>query len=304
VKIAATVLVVDDDPGTVMTFAYALRTTGCRVLTASTGTEAIRQVGLATPDLVLCDLSLPDISGIDVCRALRKASVAAAFVIVTGFASVSTAFEAGQYGATGFIEKPVDVDDLVAVVEEQLREQHGKTAPLGLRSPDDADHARHRARLRRSTTERQHDEGHRPTATAHYLTGGPATDTGCQPETDWSKQYLCAVFVLFVVRRLPVMSRKAAVNKNDAPASIVIRLHVTSAMATTRSTKSNSRDKVRAHRERLRRRGLRPIQIWVPDVRSRTFVREARRQARLVAASPFEIEEQAFVDSISEWNPE
>ena len=128
---AATVLVVDDDPGTVMTFAYALRTTGCRVLTASTGTEAIRQVGLATPDLVLCDLSLPDISGIDVCRALRKASVAAAFVIVTGFASVSTAFEAGQYGATGFIEKPVDVDDLVAVVEEQLREQHGKTAPLG-----------------------------------------------------------------------------------------------------------------------------------------------------------------------------
>jgi len=94
------------------------------------------------------------------------------------------------------------------------------------------------------------------------------------------------------------------VNKNDTPASIVIRLHVTSAMATTRSTKSNSRDKVRAHRERLRRRGLRPIQIWVPDVRSRTFVREARRQARLVAASPFEIEEQAFVDSISEWNPE
>jgi hypothetical protein len=75
-------------------------------------------------------------------------------------------------------------------------------------------------------------------------------------------------------------------------------------MATTTSSKSASRDKVRAHRDRLRRRGLRPIQIWVPDVRSRTFAREARRQSRLVASSRFEAEEQAFVDAISEWNSE
>jgi len=75
-------------------------------------------------------------------------------------------------------------------------------------------------------------------------------------------------------------------------------------MATTTSPKSASRDKVRAHRERLRRRGLRPIQIWVPDVRSRTFAREARRQSRLVAASRFEAEDQAFVDAISEWTSE
>ena len=74
-------------------------------------------------------------------------------------------------------------------------------------------------------------------------------------------------------------------------------------MATV-SAKSASRDKVRAHRERLRRRGLRPIQIWVPDVRSRTFAREARRQSRLVAANPFDAEEQAFVDAVSEWNAE
>jgi two-component system, response regulator YesN len=127
----ATVLVVDDDPGTVTTFAYVLKTKGCRVITASNGGDAIRQVDRAVPDLVLCDLSLPDISGIDVCRALRKRSVAAAFVIVTGFASASNAFEAGHCGATGFIEKPVDIDDLVAVVEEQLREHHGKTPPRG-----------------------------------------------------------------------------------------------------------------------------------------------------------------------------
>jgi hypothetical protein len=75
-------------------------------------------------------------------------------------------------------------------------------------------------------------------------------------------------------------------------------------MATATSTTSTSREKVRAHRDRLRRRGLRPIQIWVPDVRSRSFAREARRQSRLVATSRFERAEQAFLDAISEWTAE
>ncbi|MGH3119349.1 MAG: antitoxin MazE-like protein [Gaiellales bacterium] len=73
-------------------------------------------------------------------------------------------------------------------------------------------------------------------------------------------------------------------------------------MSATRPLKS--REKVRAHRERLRRRGLRPIQIWVPDVRSRTFLREAHRQSLLVANDAFEREEQNFVEAISEWPPE
>jgi antidote-toxin recognition MazE-like antitoxin len=73
-------------------------------------------------------------------------------------------------------------------------------------------------------------------------------------------------------------------------------------MATKRPSKS--REKVRAHRERLRRRGLRPIQLWVPDVRSRSFARQAHRQSLLVARSPREAEDQDFIDAISEWPPE
>lgn len=72
-------------------------------------------------------------------------------------------------------------------------------------------------------------------------------------------------------------------------------------MSPTRSVKS--RDKVRAHRERLRRRGLRPIQIWVPDVRSRRFARQAQRQSLLVANARLEREDQDFVDAISDWPP-
>lgn len=61
-----------------------------------------------------------------------------------------------------------------------------------------------------------------------------------------------------------------------------------------------SRDKVRAHRERLRRQGLRPIQIWVPDVRSPAFAVEAHRQSQAVAQSRHAPEDQAFIDAISD----
>ena len=61
-----------------------------------------------------------------------------------------------------------------------------------------------------------------------------------------------------------------------------------------------SRDKVRAHRRRLRAKGLRPITIWVPDVRSPDFIAEARRQAALLVQSPSQKDDQAFIDAISE----
>ena len=74
-------------------------------------------------------------------------------------------------------------------------------------------------------------------------------------------------------------------------------------MASASKPKS-SRVKVRAHRERLREQGLRPIQIWVPDVRSRAFVREAHRQSLIVASHAHERENQDFADAVSDRNPE
>jgi hypothetical protein len=67
------------------------------------------------------------------------------------------------------------------------------------------------------------------------------------------------------------------------------------------SVDPNSRARVREHRARLRRQGLRPLQIWVPDVRAPQFAEEAHRQARAVANSHAAADDQAFVDSISEW---
>jgi len=66
------------------------------------------------------------------------------------------------------------------------------------------------------------------------------------------------------------------------------------------SSSRPSRDKVRAHRHRLRRQGLRPIQIWVPDVYSPIFAAEAHRQSLAVANSPHANEDQEFIEAISD----
>jgi hypothetical protein len=61
----------------------------------------------------------------------------------------------------------------------------------------------------------------------------------------------------------------------------------------------SSREKVRAHRKRLRARGLRPIQFWVPDTRTATFKLEAHHQSQLVARSPYARRDQDFIDAVS-----
>lgn len=61
-----------------------------------------------------------------------------------------------------------------------------------------------------------------------------------------------------------------------------------------------SRDKVRDYRERMRARGLRPVQIWVPDTRSASFAHEAHRQSLAVAQSAFAEDDQAFIDAIAD----
>jgi len=66
------------------------------------------------------------------------------------------------------------------------------------------------------------------------------------------------------------------------------------------SRPKTSREKVRAHRKRLREQGLRPLQIWVPDVNAPSFKKQAHRQSLAVAKSAHAQTDQAFIDSISD----
>jgi hypothetical protein len=71
-------------------------------------------------------------------------------------------------------------------------------------------------------------------------------------------------------------------------------------MKTRAVERRNSRDKVRTYRQRMRARGLRPIQIWVPDTRTPAFREAAHSQSLAVSQSRLEREDQAFVEAISE----
>ncbi len=65
------------------------------------------------------------------------------------------------------------------------------------------------------------------------------------------------------------------------------------------------RERVGAYRHRMRARGYRPVQAWVPDVRSEQFVREARRQAALIAQTDRQTDDQDFIESVSlDWDEE
>ena len=68
----------------------------------------------------------------------------------------------------------------------------------------------------------------------------------------------------------------------------------------SQSKKSSSKEKVRAYRERMRRQGLRPVQIWVPDVRAPGFGAEARRQSIAVAQSDHAERDQDFIDAVTD----
>lgn len=71
-------------------------------------------------------------------------------------------------------------------------------------------------------------------------------------------------------------------------------------MRTNTGNRLSSRSKVRTYRQRMRARGLRPVQIWVPDTRTPAFRDAAHSQSFAVSRSPLEQEDQAFVDTISE----
>jgi len=64
----------------------------------------------------------------------------------------------------------------------------------------------------------------------------------------------------------------------------------------------SSRERVRAHRVRLRAQGLRPVQMWLPDVNSEAFRKEAARQSRLIRQSPGEKETMDFIEAITDWS--
>ena len=113
------VLVVDDKRNMVRLMSKVLRD-DAQVLTAESGGEALRLLAREPIDVVLSDLMMPDMSGLDVLRACRETRPGAEFILMTAYATVGTAVEALRLGAYDYLTKPFDPEEARAVVLRAL----------------------------------------------------------------------------------------------------------------------------------------------------------------------------------------
>jgi two-component system response regulator HydG len=120
---AGRILIVEDRDSLRRMLERALSQEGYEVAAAADGLAGIRLVEEGSFDLVLTDLKLPDVSGLEVLAASRRAQPRTPVVVLTGFGTVGTAVEAMKLGAYDFREKPVEIDDLSRLIEQAIGER-------------------------------------------------------------------------------------------------------------------------------------------------------------------------------------
>lgn len=125
------VLVIDDEPVVREGARRILGAEGFRVAVAPDAGAGLAHPAAATCRLVLCDLMLPDRSGIEVLRALRGVRPALPVVIITGYATHESSREAFEGGATEYLPKPFEASELLTVVRRALGEGGGSSEEAG-----------------------------------------------------------------------------------------------------------------------------------------------------------------------------
>ncbi len=132
------ILVVEDDAPIVRTLRINLRARGYEVDIATSGRAALAAVDELVPDLILLDLGLPDIDGVEVLRRVRRRSDVP-IVVLTARSDADDKVEALDEGADDYVTKPFGIDELLARVRANLRRSLSAPAPLPPVHTDDFD---------------------------------------------------------------------------------------------------------------------------------------------------------------------
>ena len=114
------ILIIEDEATALHSLSMMLGDEGFRILPAHDGESGLAMCLKAEPDLVLLDIRLPDMSGLDVLQRLRQGYSDAAVIVMTADTTSSTAIRATQLGAFDYITKPVDIDHLLVLVRRAL----------------------------------------------------------------------------------------------------------------------------------------------------------------------------------------
>jgi len=119
-RILPSILVVDDEPAVVEVFQEFLTSQGYDVSVVTNGEEAVRALPTLRPDIILTDINLPGLSGLEVMRRARELDSEVAVIVVTGYASAATAIDALRQGAYDYVTKPFDLDEVHQIVERGI----------------------------------------------------------------------------------------------------------------------------------------------------------------------------------------
>jgi DNA-binding NtrC family response regulator len=163
------ILIVEDRDSLRRMLELALRQEGYEVVAAADGAAALARLAERGFDLVLTDLKLPDLSGIEVLAASRQAQPRVPVVVLTGYGTVGTAVEAMKLGAFDFLEKPLEIDDLTRLIEPARRRSSAPTPGCAPRSASCSGSARPRAPCCS------------PARAAPARSSSPAPSTRCHP---------------------------------------------------------------------------------------------------------------------------
>ena len=129
----AVILVVDDDAPTRDLLKEELEHEGFAVELANGGRAGVERVKRGGVDLVVSDVKMPDLDGLDLLREVRAAEPSLYVIIVTGFGSIDTAIRAVKLGAYDFLTKPFDTDHLLLTIDKALAERALRSENLRLR---------------------------------------------------------------------------------------------------------------------------------------------------------------------------
>jgi DNA-binding response OmpR family regulator len=124
------ILVVDDDENICDTLKDILESEGYNVDTASTGDTAVRKAIDTTYALVLLDVKLPDISGLEVLQKIRKQTPRTIIIMITGYPTLDTAAESINQGAQAYIMKPIRPEELLKFIAQKIKDLDINTKSL------------------------------------------------------------------------------------------------------------------------------------------------------------------------------
>lgn len=124
------VMVVDDHPEVLKTLTKILVRRGYEVCSFSNPVLALEEFQKNKPDIILSDLMMPQMNGIEFLAQVKNISPSTPFIIMTAFATVETALQATKYGAIDYIVKPFEISKLYDLLNKALRPQTAQISPL------------------------------------------------------------------------------------------------------------------------------------------------------------------------------